>query len=155
LGDRALYLLSRMVELVNSRAHLTVQELLLTPDIAQLLVDVTKVRQVSERYAALIEALPAPSARYVVHPGDTLSRIAGGVYGDGSPQAWKRIYDANKAAIGADPSHWHAVDYSDPLDLPSAAMRLGRRHDLLPRRERGSPQWRIAGHLTGREKKAP
>ena len=31
LGDRALYLLSRMVELVNSRAHLTVQELLLTP----------------------------------------------------------------------------------------------------------------------------
>jgi nucleoid-associated protein YgaU len=47
---------------------------------------------------------PPPSARYVVHQGDTLSRIAGSVYGDGSPQAWKRIYDANKAAIGADPS---------------------------------------------------
>ena len=59
LGDRALYLLSRMVELVNSRANLTVQELLLTPDIAQFLADVTRVRQVSERYAALFEALPA------------------------------------------------------------------------------------------------
>ena len=47
---------------------------------------------------------PPPSARYVVHKGDTLSRIAGSVYGEGSPQAWQRIYDANKAAIGADPS---------------------------------------------------
>jgi ABC-type amino acid transport substrate-binding protein/phage tail protein X len=47
---------------------------------------------------------PPPSARYVVHKGDTLSRIAGRVYGDVSPQAWTRIYDANKAAIGADPS---------------------------------------------------
>jgi nucleoid-associated protein YgaU len=53
--------------------------------------------------APVADASP-PSARYVVHQGDTLSRIAGSVYGDGSPQAWKRIYDANKAAIGADPS---------------------------------------------------
>ena len=59
LGDRAVYLLARTVELVNSRANLTVQELLLSPDIAQLLSDVTKFRQVSERYAALLEALPA------------------------------------------------------------------------------------------------
>ena len=47
---------------------------------------------------------PPLSERYVVHQGDTLSRIAERVYGEGSPQAWKRIYDANKAAIGADPS---------------------------------------------------
>jgi nucleoid-associated protein YgaU len=47
---------------------------------------------------------PPPSERYVVQKGDTLSRIAGRVYGDVSPQAWKRIYDANKVAIGADPS---------------------------------------------------
>jgi len=59
LGDRTVYLLARTVELVNSRANLTVQELLLTPDMAQLLSDVTKFRQVSERYAALLEALPA------------------------------------------------------------------------------------------------
>jgi len=47
---------------------------------------------------------PPPSARYVVHKGDTLSRIAESVYGDMSPQAWQHIYNANKAAIGADPS---------------------------------------------------
>jgi nucleoid-associated protein YgaU len=40
----------------------------------------------------------------VVQQGDTLSRIARSVYGDVSPQAWQRIYDANKAVIGADPS---------------------------------------------------
>jgi nucleoid-associated protein YgaU len=40
----------------------------------------------------------------VVHKGDTLSRIAESVYGDMSPQAWQHIYNANKAAIGADPS---------------------------------------------------
>ena len=47
---------------------------------------------------------PPPSEGYVVQKGDTLSRIAGRVYGDVSPQAWKRIYDTNKGAIGADPS---------------------------------------------------
>ena len=46
---------------------------------------------------------PAPEAIRGAK-GDTLSRIAGNVYGDVSPQAWKRIYDANKAVIGADPS---------------------------------------------------
>jgi nucleoid-associated protein YgaU len=40
----------------------------------------------------------------VVQQGDTLNGIARRVYGDTSPQAWKRIYDANKAVIGADPS---------------------------------------------------
>ena len=40
----------------------------------------------------------------IVQPGDTLNRIARRVYGDVSPQAWKRMYDANKAVIGADPS---------------------------------------------------
>ena len=56
LGDRALYLLSRMVELVNSRANLTVQELLITPDIA-----LPMSPGVSERYAEFFEALPPNS----------------------------------------------------------------------------------------------
>ena len=46
----------------------------------------------------------SPARQYVVQQGDTLNRIARRVYGDVSPQAWKRIYDANKAVIGADPS---------------------------------------------------
>jgi ABC-type amino acid transport substrate-binding protein len=41
---------------------------------------------------------------YVVQGGDTLSRIAGKVYGDVGPHSWRRIYEANKDAIGADPS---------------------------------------------------
>jgi nucleoid-associated protein YgaU len=46
----------------------------------------------------------SPAKHYVVQQGDTLNRIARRVYGDVSPQAWKRLYDANKAVIGADPS---------------------------------------------------
>jgi hypothetical protein len=42
---------------------------------------------------------------HLKHSADVQVRvIAGTVYGDVSPQAWKRIYDANKAVIGADPS---------------------------------------------------
>src|SRR5215510_4624008 len=59
VGDRALYLLLRMQELLYARAKLTVQELFTTPELAQLVTDVTGFRQVSERYAALLEALPA------------------------------------------------------------------------------------------------
>ncbi|MCC7300964.1 MAG: LysM peptidoglycan-binding domain-containing protein [Verrucomicrobia bacterium] len=40
-------------------------------------------------------AAPAKPARtYTVRPGDTLSRIAGSVYGDASQ--WKKIYEANR-----------------------------------------------------------
>jgi len=51
-----------------------------------------------------VQGTPSPARQYVVQKGDTLRRIAESVYGDGSPQAWKRIYDANKAVIGTDPS---------------------------------------------------
>ncbi len=44
----------------------------------------------------------APSqTTYVVMPGDTLSRIAGKVYGDS--KKWTRIYDANRAALRGGP----------------------------------------------------
>jgi len=51
-----------------------------------------------------VQGTPSPARQYVVQKGDTLRRIAERVYGDVSSQAWKRIYDANKAVIGADPS---------------------------------------------------
>jgi RND family efflux transporter MFP subunit len=47
----------------------------------------------------------APTKTYVVQPGDSLSIIAGKVYGDVSPTAWRLIYEANQAAIGANPSN--------------------------------------------------
>jgi uncharacterized protein YkwD len=42
--------------------------------------------------------------QYTVQPGDFLSAIAQRFYGDGSEQSWRRIYDANQAAIGSDPT---------------------------------------------------
>jgi len=51
-----------------------------------------------------VQGPPSPARQYVVQKGDTLSRIAGTVYRDVSPQDWKRIYDVNKAVIGADPA---------------------------------------------------
>jgi hypothetical protein len=59
LADRAIYLLFRMQELFSSRAMLTVQELLTTPEIARLLGDISGFRDVLERYAELFEGLPA------------------------------------------------------------------------------------------------
>jgi ABC-type amino acid transport substrate-binding protein len=50
------------------------------------------------------QGAPSPAKQYVVQRGDTLSRIAGKVYGDVSPRSWKRIYEANQAVIGANPS---------------------------------------------------
>jgi outer membrane protein OmpA-like peptidoglycan-associated protein len=59
MADRTIYLLVRMQELVHRRAKLTVQDLLTTPEIDKLLSDITGFREVSERYAGLIENLPA------------------------------------------------------------------------------------------------
>lgn len=44
---------------------------------------------------------PAAGDSYEVQSGDTLATIAQQFYGD--PTQWRRIYDANKDAIGADP----------------------------------------------------
>jgi nucleoid-associated protein YgaU len=46
-------------------------------------------------------AVEAGGETYEVQSGDTLASIAQQQYGDGTQ--WRRIYDANKDAIGADP----------------------------------------------------
>ena len=52
-------------------------------------------------------ATPTPTApeaaaeTYEVQPGDTLGSIANQFYGDQTQ--WRRIYDANKDAVGSDP----------------------------------------------------
>jgi len=56
---------------------------------------------------AIVEPKAGPDEAvetYVVQAGDTLSRIAGKVYGDVAPRSWRRIYEANKETIGDDPS---------------------------------------------------
>lgn len=44
---------------------------------------------------------PSEGRTHVVAEGETLSSIAAAVYGDSSQ--WRRIYEANRTAIGADP----------------------------------------------------
>lgn len=56
----------------------------------------------------------AGTREYTVRPGDTLITIARAVYGDDA--SWKKIYDANKKAIGNDPDH---VTVGMKLTIPS------------------------------------
>lgn len=58
-----------------------------------------------------------PTDHIVVH-GDTLSQLAQHYYGDGSEQGWRRIYDANKEAIGDNP---HAIKPGTKLTIPAKA----------------------------------
>jgi hypothetical protein len=65
LSERALFLALRMQELVASRFELSVAETLSTPEILQLLNDVSGFRQVAEDYAVLMERLPADVAQEI------------------------------------------------------------------------------------------
>jgi ABC-type amino acid transport substrate-binding protein len=53
-------------------------------------------------------AKAAGATEYVVQPGDTLSTIAGQHFGDVGPNAWRAIWEANKATIGDDPNRIRA-----------------------------------------------
>ncbi len=51
--------------------------------------------------------IPFPASlptHYVVKQGDSLSEIALHFYGNGTEPYWRKIYDANRAVIGADPN---------------------------------------------------
>jgi nucleoid-associated protein YgaU len=51
---------------------------------------------------------------YVVRDGDTLEGIARTVYGD--PTLWRRLYEANRDAIGPDPA---ALKVGTKLRVPN------------------------------------
>lgn len=65
LSERALFLALRMQETMASRFELSVAETLSTPEILQLLNDVSGFRQVAENYAVLMEQLPADVAQEI------------------------------------------------------------------------------------------
>jgi len=65
LSERAMFLALRMQELMASRFELSVAETLSTPEILQLLDDVSGFRQVAEDYAVLMEKLPADVAQEI------------------------------------------------------------------------------------------
>jgi nucleoid-associated protein YgaU len=65
---------------------------------------VLKVPDWKSRGATAVKpAVAAAAGTYTVQSGDTLSSIAAKVYGDS--KLWKRIFEANKDAIGADPGN--------------------------------------------------
>lgn len=68
--------------------------------------------------ASATTAQPASSTTYVVQPGDTLSRIAGRVYGDS--KKWQIIYDANRAALPGGPQ---GVRVGQTLIIPKQDSR--------------------------------
>jgi nucleoid-associated protein YgaU len=51
-----------------------------------------------------VAAQPPAGGEYVVQAGDTLSTIAGKLYGDVAPGAWRAIWEANRETIGDDPN---------------------------------------------------
>ena len=66
---------------------------------------------------AVAPSAPAPAtsaSTYVVKSGDTLSRIAGKVYGDS--KKWQKIYEANRSALSGGPS---SVKVGQTLIIPA------------------------------------
>lgn len=77
---------------------------------------VLKVPDWKSRETPAPKPAAAPSSSpgaYTVQSGDTLSSIAAKVYGDS--KLWKRIYDANRDAIGSDPG---ALKVGQSLRVP-------------------------------------
>lgn len=64
---------------------------------------------------------------YTVQQGDFLSAIAQKFYGDGSEASWRKIYEANKAVIGADPTQLQigmvlVIPLKDSVVVPSSVV---------------------------------
>jgi outer membrane protein OmpA-like peptidoglycan-associated protein len=76
LGDRALFLMVRMQELLSSRVEMSIKEILRTPEIHQLLDNINGFEQNADLYAVLIAALPDEIAGAT---GETLTDILGGI----------------------------------------------------------------------------
>ena len=62
LGDRAMYMLSRMQILTSLQVDLAYEELLSQPEITQIFSDTTRFVDISDRFAAIFEQVPAQIA---------------------------------------------------------------------------------------------
>jgi hypothetical protein len=94
----------------------------------------------------IAQAKQTTTVQYTVKPGDHLSLIAEKFYGDGSEASWRKIYDANSAVIGPDPTQLRAgmvlvIPGVNQLK-PTPGSSKGSYNDFLMalgRRETGQP----------------
>ncbi|MBD2692088.1 LysM peptidoglycan-binding domain-containing protein [Anabaena catenula FACHB-362] len=63
---------------------------------------------VLQKSDSVAQAQQSNETRYTVQAGDFLSNIAERFYRDGSEASWRRIYQANRSAIGPDPTQLRA-----------------------------------------------
>ncbi|WDD36972.1 LysM domain-containing protein (plasmid) [Nostoc sp. UHCC 0926] len=74
------------------------------------------------------QAQQSNGTQYTVQPGDFLSSIAERFFGDGSEASWRRIYEANRAVIGTDPTQLNVgTVLFIPGVNPSQATSLSKR----------------------------
>jgi outer membrane protein OmpA-like peptidoglycan-associated protein len=73
MGDRALYLMVRMQEMMPRRFEMAVKEILRTPELRHTLEDISSFRESSERYAAVLETLPSRTQSII---DQTMERVS-------------------------------------------------------------------------------
>jgi cytochrome c556 len=61
-SERAMFLLAKMQLIVGFQAELVYKQLVMQPEVVKVLEDVTKFRETTERFAVLLEKLPADVA---------------------------------------------------------------------------------------------
>jgi cytochrome c556 len=66
-SERAMFLLAKMQLIVGFQAELIYKQLVMQPEVVKVLEDVTKFRETTERFAVLLEKLPADVAGTVAN----------------------------------------------------------------------------------------
>lgn len=113
---------------------------------------------VLQKSDSVAQAQQRNGTQYTVQSGDFLSNIAERFYRDGSEASWRRIYEANRAVIGPDPTQLRAgmvlviPGTNQPQRTP--VRNRGSFQDMLlalGRRETGqqNPPYNIVGQTVG------
>ncbi|MDH3948035.1 MAG: hypothetical protein OEU74_03640 [Gammaproteobacteria bacterium] len=73
-GERVMYYMQRAPNLTRLQAEFGTQEVLNMPEVSQVLNDTNRITRSTERYAAVLEKLPADMEAVITHMFDELSK---------------------------------------------------------------------------------